>query len=215
MPIYGICLVSLRRRFFTDYYLWYVTVTMLIAGVFFLQGVGILMHRHGVLGTLHWIKGNGRESTRDGTPPKKSSSANDLKRLSRLLLIYLSIAVINMAFKAANGGYIVLSLSDWHRQIAEHHHCVTFWCPIEKCPSLPRFSIFLFISHFITSFLSATALTSWAFTRRRLINVPLVGSLFRWKYSTEKLEQHSSKKQTAVQPYDTVEIHYHILEDKQ
>ena len=182
VPIYGVCAVSLQRGFTSNYYLWYILITLVPAGVFYSLGVCTLTRRHGVLGTLHWIRGKDEDS--EGARLKdtfqwKSGNMKELKLLSRLLLIYLLLVAINTILKSAYGINLKLTIDNLVEQTSKHVECVTFRCAREKCPPLPTVSPTFFLAHYIGSMTSVVIVSSWAFSSKLLVNVPGVGALIR------------------------------------
>ena len=183
VPVYGICMASLERRFVSYYFLLYIVITLLPAGVCYGLGVRTLMLRHGVLGTLHWIRGS-REARKSGesvseAPQIKSANTRDLKRLSRLLLVFLLLMAVNTILRSSDGIQQSVNVDGLVEKTAQHIECVTFRCNRDRCPPLPSSSPVFFLATFIGSTISLMIMTSWAFSLSLLVNVPGLGAVIR------------------------------------
>ena len=194
VPIYGMCLVSVERGFFANFYLWYIVAYITPATLFLAYGIYTLMHTHGVVGTLRWIRGKKNAVKQWELPSASVNTVEEFKRLSRLLLIYILLVNVNQIFKAAHGAHLELTKKRWMEQIADHIECVTFRCNPASCPPLPTQSATLYLSHSVVSMISIIVVSSWVFSRRFLVNVPHFEALLEKLAHLGKLVTLNSKE---------------------
>ena len=167
-PVFGICWLSVNRGF-SNYYSWYHVAAAATASSLLLHGVYILFKSFGVLGTWNWLNG------KRNTPfPVKDRTLDALKQLSKQMIFYLVLCVATFFTHLYRAVYTEVKAGDLKDQELRHIRCVVTSCYPDACPPFASQSgaIATVIAGHAVTLLAMIVLSTWAFRREYLANVP-------------------------------------------
>ena len=171
-PIFGLCSLSVMRRF-AGYYNWYHVTALLPSSIFLTRGLYMLVKRFGVFGAVHWIQGS--HDKPEGRTYSEKRTIKGLKKFSRQLLFYLILCILSFFGYILFAVYIDTNASKWNEQIAVHIECILTSCSPDDCPPLPKISAFTFTSRLTIGFVGIFIATTWLFSPTFLRKVPVAG----------------------------------------
>ena len=172
-PVYGVCWRSVQRGF-SNYYGWYHVAAIGTSALLLMHGVLILFKSFGVLGTWNWLNG------KTNTPlPLKNRTLDALMQLSKQMIFYLALCAGSSFAFLYRAVYVEVKVGDSKDQELRHIRCILTSCHPDACPPLPAKSVTAFLAGDTVTLVAMLVLSTWAFRREYLANVPGVRSLMR------------------------------------
>ena len=172
-PILGLCWRSLKRGFI-NYYSWFTIAATGTSALLLLCGIYVLLQNFGVLGTLQLLRNADHTPTgqNTGQPSPRDRTLIAIKRLSRLMLVYLFLNLGSCFAYLYQAVYAEVSADDWAEQELRHTRCILTSCRPDACPPPGKRSVTSFVVGIAVSFMAIFMLTTWAFSKVYLANVP-------------------------------------------
>ena len=188
-PVLGICWRSVNRGF-SNYYSWYHVAAIGTSALLLMHGIFILFKSFGVLGTWNWLNGK-----RNAPLPLKHRTLDALKQLSKQMIFYLVLCVTSFFAYLYRAVYTEVKAGDFKDQELRHIRCILTSCYPDACPPLPSQPVITVIAGHAVTFVAMLVLSTWAFRREYLANVPGVRYLMRHR----KPSQASQSTDTTVE----------------
>ena len=178
-PVFGICWRSVSRGF-SNYYSWYHVAAAATASFLLLRGVYILFQRFGVLGTWKWLN----EKVSNKPLPLKNRTLDALKQLSKQMIFYLILCVGSFFAYLQRAVKTEVNAGDLKDQELRHIRCILTSCHPDACPPLPAKSVATVQAGDAVTFVALLVLSTWAYRREYLANVPGIRSFIHHQKQT-------------------------------
>ena len=179
-PVYGVCWRSISRGF-SNYNGWYHVAAAVTGSVLLLRGVYILSQSFGVFGTWNWLKRKGSNKPLS----LKDCTLDALKQLSKQMISFLLVCVTSFFAVLFSAVYTEVKAGDFQDQELLHIRCILTSCHPDACPPLPAKSVTAFLARDMITFVAMLVMSTWAFRREYLANVPGVRFLLSHRKPTQ------------------------------
>ena len=178
-PVFGICRRSVSRGF-SNYYDWYHVAAAATASFLLLRGVYILFQSFGVLGTWNWLN----EKVNNKPFPLKNHTIDALKQFSKQMIFYLLLCIGSFFAYLQRAVKTEVEAGDLKDQELRHIRCILTSCHPDACPSLPAKSVATLHAGDAVTFVALLVLSTWAYRREYLANVPGIRSFIHHQKQT-------------------------------